>query len=169
MKRIRDYGIIIGNGKTGRLNKMTDVPGVKVGHYTLDSENNQTGITAILPCEDNVYVNQVTASSHVINGFGKTTGLMQLEELGVIETPIILTNTLNVGKVYDGVVSYVVEECRKEDICVTSVNPIIGECNDYPLNNIQDRVLGASEVRKAIENAKIDFEEGKLLFWRKVR
>ena len=160
MKRIRDYGIIIGNGKTGRLNKITDVPGVKVGHYTLNNEDNQTGITAILPCEDNVYISKVTASSHVINGYGKTTGLMQLEELGFIETPIILTNTLNVGKVYDGLVSYTIEECRKEEVYVTSVNPIIGECNDYPLNNIQNRPLGETEVRKAIENAKIDFEEG---------
>ena len=108
MKRIRDYGIIIGNGKTGKLNKITDVPGVRVGHYTISNENNNTGITVILPCQDNIYKDKVVAASHVMNGYGKTQGLMQIDELGYIETPIALTNTLNVGKVHEGLVDYMI-------------------------------------------------------------
>lgn len=160
MKRIRDYGIIIGKGKTGKLNKITDVPGVKVGHYTLENKEHNTGITVILPCEDNPFINKVMAASHVINGYGKTQGLVQVDELGCIETPIVLTNTLNIGKIHDGMVSYMIDECKKEDVEILSINPIIGEVNDFPLNNIQDRCLGENELREAIKNAKTDFEEG---------
>ncbi len=160
MKRIRDYGIIIGKGKTGRLNKITDVPGVKVGHYTKEDDHHNTGVTVILPCEDNPFINKVMATSHVINGYGKTEGLVQVEELGYIETPIALTNTLNVGKIHDGLVSYMIEECQKEDVDVLSINPIVGEVNDSPLNDIQDRCLGEKELKEAIRNAKVDFEEG---------
>lgn len=78
IKRIRDYGIVIGNGKTGRLNKITDVLGVKVGHYTLEDDRHNTGITVILPCSDNPYINKVMATSYVINGYGKTQGLVQV-------------------------------------------------------------------------------------------
>ena len=160
MKRIRDYGIIIGNGKTGKLNKITDVLGVKVGHYTLQDEKHNTGITVILPCEDNPYINKVMASSHVINGYGKTLGLVQIEELGYIETPIVLTSTLNVGKLHDSVVSYMIKECNKENENILSINPVIGEVNDFPLNDVQDRCLGEKELEEAIKNAKVDFEEG---------
>ena len=162
MKRIRDYGIIIGNGKTGRLNKITDVPGVKVGHYTLKDEKHNTGITVILPCEDNPFINKVMASSHVIDGYGKTLGLVQIEELGYIETPIVLTSTLNVGKLHDSVISYMIEKCNEENEKVLSINPIIGEVNDSPLNDVQDRPLGEQELRKGINHAKIDFEEGSI-------
>lgn len=162
MKRIRDYGIIIGNGKTGKLNKITDVAGVKVGHYTLEDESHNTGITVILPCEDNPFINKVMASSHIINGYGKTQGLVQIEELGYIETPIVLTSTLNVGKIHDSVVSYMIEQCHKENENVLSINPIVGEVNDFPLNDVQDRPLGEEELIKAINDAKIDFEEGSI-------
>ena len=162
MKRIRDYGIIIGDGKTGRLNKITDVSGVKVGHYTLKDENHNTGITVILPCEDNPFINKVMASSHVINGYGKTLGLVQIEELGYIETPIVLTSTLNVGKIHDAVISYMIEKCNKENENIVSINPIVGEVNDAPLNDVQDRPLGEKELKEAINNAKIDFEEGSI-------
>lgn len=162
MKRIRDYGIIIGEGKTGMLNKITDVPGVRVGHYTLENDSHNTGITVILPCEDNPFINKVMASSYVINGYGKTTGLVQVEELGYIETPIVLTNTLNVGKIHDGIVSYMIEECKKANLDVFSINPVVGEVNDYVLNNIEDRCLGLPELKEAINNAKVDFEEGSI-------
>ena len=162
MKRIRDYGIIIGDDKTGRLNKITDVSGVKVGHYTLKDENHNTGITVILPCEDNPFINKVMASSHVINGYGKTLGLVQIEELGYIETPIVLTSTLNVGKIHDAVISYMIEKCNKENENIVSINPIVGEVNDAPLNDVQDRPLGEKELKEAINNAKIDFEEGSI-------
>ncbi|MBR2833520.1 MAG: P1 family peptidase [Bacilli bacterium] len=162
MKRIRDYGIIIGNGKTGKLNKITDISGVKVGHYTLQDGKHNTGITVILPCEDNPFINKVMATSHVINGYGKTQGLVQVEELGYIETPIVLTSTLNVGKLHDSVVSYMIERSNKENEKVLSINPVVGEVNDSPLNDVQDRPLGEKELREAINNAKIDFEEGSI-------
>ncbi len=160
MKRIRDYGIIIGNGKTGKLNKITDVPGVRVGHYTISNENNNTGITVILPCQDNIYKNKVVAASHVMNGYGKTQGLMQIDELGYIETPIALTSTLNVGKVHEGLVDYMINECLKSGIEVNSINPVVGECNDWPLNNIKDRVLDNNAVAEAIASATVNFDEG---------
>lgn len=160
MKRIRDYGIIIGNGKTGKLNKITDVPGVRVGHYTISNENNNTGITVILPCQDNIYKDKVVAASHVMNGYGKTQGLMQIDELGYIETPIALTNTLNVGKVHEGLVDYMINECLKSGIEVNSINPVVGECNDWLLNNIKDRVLDNNAVAEAIASATVNFDEG---------
>lgn len=158
--RIRDYGIIIGNGKTGELNKITDVPGVKVGHYTLKNKDHNTGITAIIPVNDNIFINKVMAATYTINGFGKSIGLMMIDELGSIETPIILTNTLNVGKVADAVISYTINECKKENLEVLSVNPIVGECNDFMLNNITHRCLEEREVLEAINDAKTNFLEG---------
>lgn len=159
-KRIRDYGIIIGNGKTGRLNKITDVPGVKVGHTTIDTDRHKTGVTVILPCEDNPFTKKLTAAAYVHNGFGKTQGIPQIEELGTMETPIALTNTLNVGKVHDAVVDYMISWCRKDGVEVRSINPVIGECNDSSLNDIQERVIGIPEVQNAFAAACEDFEEG---------
>ena len=146
-KRIRDYGIQIGEMPTGKLNKISDVPGVKVGHATLDDARHKTGLSVILPGPDNVFLNKPVAAAHVLNGFGKTLGLMQLQELGVIETPIALTNTLNVGRIHDAMVGYMIETCQKADYRLTSVNPIVCECNDAGLNDIQDRALGAEHLR----------------------
>ena len=129
-KRIRDYGIIIGSGIPGRLNKITDVPGVKVGHTTIDTPEHKTGVTVILPCEDNPFTTKLTAAAYVHNGFGKTQGIPQIEELGTMETPIALTNTLNVGRVHDAVVEYMIDWCKKDGVEVKSINPVIGECND---------------------------------------
>ncbi|MBO5255921.1 MAG: P1 family peptidase, partial [Clostridia bacterium] len=92
-KHIRDYGITIGHMPTGRRNKISDVPGVTVGHYTLADERHKTGVTVILPSQDNLFAVKMTAAVHVINGFGKTCGTVQVDELGYIETPIALTNT----------------------------------------------------------------------------
>ena len=104
-KRICDYGISIGEHPKGKRNKITDVPGVKVGHRTLEREGIHTGVTVILPVEDNIFLNKCTAAAYVHNGFGKTCGLPQIEELGTLETPIALTNTLNVGLVADALVN----------------------------------------------------------------
>ena len=82
-KRIRDYGVIVGELPTGKLNKITDVKGVRVGHCTIDNEEHKTGVTVIMPCEDNIFANKMLASSFVWNGFGKTAGLVQIEELGL--------------------------------------------------------------------------------------
>jgi len=158
--RIEDYGIQIGQLPKGPLNKITDVKGVRVGHFTIDTDENKTGITVILPVEGNIYTNKLIAASYVINGFGKSTGLIQIDEIGTLESIIALTNTLNVGLVYDALVDYTIEECAKENIPVTTYNPVVCECNDSFLNNIQNRAVKKEHVYKAIENAEVDFQEG---------
>ncbi|WP_427339795.1 P1 family peptidase [Caloranaerobacter sp. DY30410] len=159
-KRIRDYGIIIGELNPGEKNAITDVKGVKVGHVTLDNGSVKTGVTAILPHEGNIFKDKVIAASHVINGFGKTTGTIQIEELGTIETPIILTNTLSVGLASDALIEYMLKE--NEDIGVTTgtVNPVVCECNDGYLNDIRGRHVKKEHVFEAIQNADVEFEEG---------
>lgn len=159
-KRIRDYGIIIGNMKPGTNNLITDVKGIKVGHVTLNMNNIKTGVTAILPHEENIFKEKVPAACHVINGFGKTIGTVQIEELGTLETPIILTNTLSVGTVCDALVEYMLSE--NEDIGNTTgtVNSVVCECNDGFLNDIRGRHVKKEHVFQSIENAKIIFEEG---------
>lgn len=159
-KRIREYGIIIGRHQPGPLNKITDIPGVTVGHWTADTKKHKTGVTVILPSAENIFVNKLTAAAFVHNGFGKTTGTPQIEELGTLEAPIALTNTLNVGKVQDGIVDYMVELCQKDGVEIRSINTVVGECNDASLNEITERVIGPDEVRAAIAGAKADFEEG---------
>ena len=159
-KRIEDYGINIGHFPRGKLNKITDVKGIKVGHCTIDTEENKTGVTVILPTEGNIYEEKLIAASYVLNGFGKTTGLIQIDELGTLESIIALTNTLNVGIVHDAVVEYTIEECKRINIDLTTLNPVICECNDSYLNNIQNRAVKKEHVFKAIKNAGLDFEEG---------
>lgn len=160
IKRIRDYGIAIGDMETGKRNKITDVPGVKVGHCTVDTQKHKTGVTVIMPCEDNPFLNKLTAAAYIHNGFGKSQGLVQVEELGTLETPIALTNTLNVGRVHDAVVDYMIGRCRQDGVEVSSINPVVGECNDSTLNFIQERVVGKEEFDAAVRAACEDFEEG---------
>lgn len=150
----------IGRLKTGKRNSITDVPGITVGHCTIDTKDHQTGVTVILPCNDDVFQNKMPAACHVLNGFGKTAGLVQIEELGTIETPIALTNTLNVGLVHDAMVEYMCQQAEKNNYSIASINPIVCECNDCFLNNIRHRVIGTKEVFEAIEAANVDFEEG---------
>lgn len=159
-KRIRDYGVRIGKYTPGPLNKITDVPGVTVGHCTVDDDRHKTGVTVIIPAPGNVFADKLTAGVHVINGFGKTCGTVQVQELGTLETPIALTNTLNVGKVADALVGYTLDQCAEDGIRCASVNPVVGETNDCGLNDIADRCIGDGEVRYAIENACRDFDEG---------
>jgi len=158
--RARDMGIYIGEMTQGERNKITDVPGVMVGHVTIDNARHKTGITVVLPALDNVFLNKVTASSHVLNGFGKTLGLVQVQELGTLETPIALTNTLNVGLVHDALVQYTIDRCRAEGVEAKSINPVVCECNDAALNDIQQRAVKAKHVISAIANAGSDFDEG---------
>lgn len=159
-RHIRDYGITIGHMQTGARNRITDIPGVTVGHYTLADGRHNTGVTVILPAQDNLFADKMTAAVHVINGFGKTCGTVQVDELGYIETPIALTNTLNVGKVADALVGWTLDRCRRDGIGCFSVNPVVGETNDSGLNDISDRPIGEAEVYAAIENACGDFDEG---------
>ena len=115
-KRIRDFGIVPGRVKTGKRNAITDVPGVLVGHCTVNTEENHTGVTVIVPGLGNAFANHYTAAAYVHNGFGKSAGLVQVEELGTLETPIALTNTLNVGKVWDALVDIVIEQCQNDGL-----------------------------------------------------
>lgn len=159
-KRIRDYNIIIGEMKPGRMNSITDVKGVRVGHCTINSEDIQSGVTAVIPAEGNLFKNKVMGASSVINGFGKSVGLIQIEEMGAIETPILLTNTSCVGGVTQALVKIMFDE--NEDIADTTstVNPVICECNDSYLNNSRKCAVGSEHVLKAIEDVSDEFEEG---------
>ena len=159
-KRLRDYGIVIGRGTPGPRNKITDVNGVTVGHCTVDTSRNKTGVTVVMPCRDNPFSRKLTAAVCVRNGYGKSQGLVQIEELGNLETPIALTNTLNVGIVHDALVDYMLKVGEKDNISITSVNPVVGECNDSVLNDIAFRAVGKKEVMAAIDSAVEDFEEG---------
>lgn len=152
-KRLRDYGIEIGVLPTGQLNAITDVAGVKVGHVTLfEGQDIRTGVTAILPYEGNIFQNKVPAAIHVGNGFGKLAGSTQVRELGNLETPIILTNTLSVPTAADAVIDVVLGMKGNED--VRSVNPLVGETNDGYLNDIRGRHVTKEHVKTAIDSAK---------------
>lgn len=159
-KRLSDYGIRVGCMPTGPLDKITDVPGVTVGHATVRDARHHTGVTVIMPCEDNMFAKKLTAASFVLNGFGKTAGLVQVDELGTLETPIALTNTLNVGLVHDALVTVMAERCTADHVAMHSINPVVGECNDSQLNAIVDRPIHEAHVREAIAGACRDFDEG---------
>ncbi len=158
--RIRDLHITVGHLPTGKLNRITDVPGVRVGHATIDTDRQKTGVTVILPAEGNLYTAPLTAACHVINGFGKSAGLMQVRELGTLETPIALTGTLNVGKLCDALVRYTIERCAAEGTVCRSVNPVVGETNDGTLSANNDRPADKSHLDAAIAAASADFAEG---------
>jgi len=159
-KRIEAYGFYIGELPRGRLNKISDVPGVKVGHCTIDTERNKTGVTVVTCSEANIFANKLVAGCYVLNGYGKTSGLVQIDELGTLESPIALTNTLNVGLVHDALVAYMTEQCQQVEVTVTSINPIVCECNDAYLNDIQGRAVKQEHVFKAFEAVSEDFAEG---------
>ena len=152
-KRVRELGIHLGILKTGKWNAITDVEGVTVGHTTLiKGDDVRTGVTVILPHGGNIFVEKVPAAVYVGNGFGKAVGFTQIEELGNIETPIALTNTLNTFLVADGIIDYMLS--LPENRNVRSINPVVGETNDSRLNDIQGRHVQSDHVRQAIENAK---------------
>ncbi|MBQ6933692.1 MAG: P1 family peptidase [Clostridia bacterium] len=154
------YNINIGTMKKGARNAITDVKGVKVGHVTLKEGDARTGVTAILPHEGNIFKEKVVAATYVINGFGKSIGTVQIDELGTIETPIVLTNTLSVGTAATALVKYMLEQ--NEDIGDTTgtVNPVVCECNDGNLNCIRKLFIKEEHVFEALKNASEDFEEG---------
>ena len=158
--RIRDYGFTPGIMPTGPNNSITDVSGVTVGHTTLHRNDIHTGVTVILPAQDNLFANKLTAACYVHNGFGKTAGLMQIQELGTIETPIALTNTLNVGLVSDALVEYTLNRCQQDGISLRSLNPVVGECNDGRLSHIALRPVKQQHVLSAITSAGTGVEEG---------
>lgn len=160
--RLRDYDIKIGTLPTGKLNAITDVSGVLVGHATLQNGAGalipgqgpvRTGVTAILPHGGNLYAEKVAAAIFTFNGYGKAVGFEQIRELGVLETPVLLTNTLNVGRAADALVTYMLQQNPEIGITTGSLNPVVGECNDGFLNDIQGRHVQESHVMQALAAA----------------
>ncbi len=152
-KNPRQYGIEIGVMAPGNLNAITDVESVQVGHQTIiEGDNIRTGVTAIKPHGGNIFQQKVPAAVYVGNGFGKLAGSTQIEELGNLETPIILTNTLSVPTAADALIDYTFQ--FEENADVHSVNPVVGETNDGYLNDIRGRHVSKQDVLTAIENAK---------------
>jgi D-aminopeptidase len=151
--RAREAGVIVGVLQPGPLNAITDVGGVAVGNTTLiRGDNVRTGVTAILPHNGNLFREKVPGAVFIGNAFGKLAGSTQVNELGEIETPIMLTSTLNVPRVADELIDYMLALPGNED--VQSVNPLVGETNDGYLNDIRGRHVGREEVFAAIKNAR---------------
>ncbi len=148
--RPRDYDLSFGILKTGDLNSITDVPGVSVGHFTkVEGSSVRTGVTAILPHQGNLFKEKLPAAIYIGNGFGKLMGYSQVKELGTLETPIVLTNTLSVPMAAQAVMEY----SLKQNPTIRSVNPLVGETNDGRLNDIRGFHIKPKDVIKAIENA----------------
>lgn len=150
--RARELGITVGVFNPGTHNAITDVPGVRVGQVTVwEGDNIRTGVTAILPHGGNIFQDKVPGAVVVGNGFGKLVGVTQLQELGEIETPILLTCTLCVWRAADAMVEWLLEQDGMEG--VRSINPVVGETNDGGLNDIRSRPIRPEHVRNALENA----------------
>jgi len=151
--RARNIGIVTGLMKQGELNAITDIPGVMVGHQTLIvGDSIRTGVTAILPHSGNIFLEKVPAAIYVFNGFGKLAGYTQVRELGNIETPIILTNTLSVPAAVNALIRYTLSQEGNENI--HSVNGIAGETNDGYLNDIRSLHVTENDVIAAIKAAE---------------
>ena len=149
-----EYGLTIGTLPSGPHDGITDVPGVAVGHATvIEGRDIRTGVTAIIPHPGNLFYEKVQAAAVVINGFGKSVGISQVNELGTIETPILLTNTMSVGRVSDALISWVIERYERSESPIRSVNPVVGECNDSYLNDIQARAVTREHVFAALDRA----------------
>lgn len=160
--RLRDLGLIPGRLPTGPLNAITDVSGVRVGHVTLIAGDGlliegagpvRTGVTAILPHGGSLFRDKVAAGVHTINGFGKAAGFEQIRETGLIETPIVLTNTLSVGWAVDALTSYMLRAHPEIGLTAGTVSHVVGECNDGFLNDIRGRHVRSEHVITAIDNA----------------
>ena len=158
--KVRDIGMIVGKGSPGRKNCITDVADVQVGHVTLDEVINEeqgtyacTGVTAILPHSGNVFREKVIAASYVMNGFGKTTGLVQINELGLLESPIMLTNTFGVPAVTQGTLQYMLTQNREIGETTGTINIVVGECNDSYLNSIREMPVQPQHAIESIETA----------------
>ncbi len=149
--------------KPGQRNLITDVTGIKVGHVTKKDGDINTGVTAVLPHDGNIFKEKVLAGVSVINGFGKSVGLVQVEELGTIETPILLTNTLSVGTATTGLVKYMLRDNEDIGVSTGTVNCLVTECNDGTLNDIRGFHVSEEDVELALKKAKTEgesFEEG---------
>src|SRR6202451_2502132 len=151
--RARDLGIKVGVLPSGPLDAITDVAGVTVGHTTINrGDEIHTGVTAVLPHSGNLYREKVPGAIFLGNGFGKLAGSTQVDEMGDIEAPILLTSTTSVPRVADAVISYMLAQPGNED--VLSINPVVGETNDGFLSDIRGRHITPDDVFAAVKNAK---------------
>ncbi|MFS2167121.1 P1 family peptidase, partial [Variovorax sp. Varisp62] len=150
----------IGNLLQGARNAITDVEGVTVGHQTLDDGGVQTGVTVVRPHAGDPFRDKVPAAAVVLNGFGKSVGLVQLAELGVLETPIALTNTFSVGTVATAQIRHCVAANPESGRSLPTVNPLVFECNDGFLNDIQRLAVTEADYLRALDGAGADFAQG---------
>ncbi len=153
--RVRDLGVQVGRGIPGPLNSITDVPGVLVGHATVRSGDGQvhTGVTAVRPNAGNIFMDRVVGGAFVLNGAGEMSGLIQVLEWGLIETPILLTNTLSVGAVSDACARYMIDRYPGIGVEHDVVIPLVGECDDSHLNDIAGGHVKAEHVVAALDAA----------------
>ncbi|HET7627290.1 MAG TPA: P1 family peptidase [Bacillales bacterium] len=159
-RRISDYGIKIGTLPPGEENAITDVEGVRVGHLTLNEGAVKTGVTAVIPHPGSLFREKLPAAVHVMNGFAKPVGTVQVEELGELETPIVLTNTLSVGTATDALISYMLDRHPEIGDTASTVNPLVFECNDGYLNDIRGQHVKKEHVLQALEQAETHVDEG---------
>ncbi len=157
---LKRYGLPTGKLPCGRRNTIADVEGVRVGHVTLADGDVQTGATAVVPAPGNLFRRKLAAASQVINGFGKTAGLVQIDELGTLETPIVLTNTLSVGDCWRGLSSFMIAMELEIGGSAGTVNPVVCECNDGFLNDIRAQKVTPQMALQALESASEDFDLG---------
>lgn len=158
---LQALGIRIGELPSGPANSIADVPGVAVGHVTLSDGAVQTGVTAIRLHSGNPFRDKLPAAAHVLNGFGKSIGLVQIEEIGTLETPVVLTNTLSVGTAATALVREMLESTPEIGDTTGTVNPVVMECNDGAwLNDIRGLHVQESHVRAALNAAGPDFAQG---------
>ncbi len=150
----------IGTLPTGPLNRISDIEGIEVGHATIDDGSLRTGVTAVHPHGGNPFSEKCEAAQAVFNGFGKSMGLLQLEETGTLETPVLFTNTLSAGTVFSAVVDHMVEKDPRIGRKRPTVNPLVLECNDGSLSDIQARAVEARHVRDALRTAEREFPQG---------
>lgn len=156
----RAQGLTCGDLSPGLANRITDVAGVSVGHRTVRDGDFRTGFTAVLPHPGNLFLEKLPAAADVINGFGKSAGLIQVEELGTLETPILLTNTFAVGAGINALIRRELSINPDIDRSAGTVNPVVMECNDGYLSDINAMVLSEADAIAALENAACDFEQG---------
>jgi len=157
---IANYPWAAGLLPRGERNLITDVPGVLVGQVTVSGGGAETGVTAILPHGGNLFRSKVPAAAHVINGFGKSAGLIQIQELGNLESPILMTNTFGVGTAINGALTYLLPQSPEIGDTTGTVNPVVMECNDGQINQIRSRFITEDHVLQAIACAGETFEEG---------
>ena len=158
--RARDLGLACGALPPGARNSIADVPGVTVGHATIAAGEVLTGVTAVLPHDGDLFADRPLAAAYVLNGFGKSVGLMQVNELGCLETPVLLTNTFAVGTCANALIRRAVRADPEIGRQTSTVNPVVLECNDGYLSDIQAMAVTEAHAEAAIEAAAEDFEVG---------